>query len=536
MLFFIFSFLRQSFFFFCCFLFLAQGKTSESYSIPGTLYGPCHWASELYTENLVNQSWMFSSQIEESLGDLEEERKPTNIHDACFLASGVRGDQIWEPTSPVSPSRAHYYYCRSSDGIPESYMEVEDSHGQLRQVFPRSFCLNKNYIELTSNAFHQMARCFEFDAEGYRQLFALFNHESAFILNKRSHTGASCYGQLTSHAIDLINKVIFFRGIKQSFASYSAIYDDVVRKCPSLADKVAPSEILTLEREERTTKAFEGIMRDFVKERRHICYGSHDPYFCLFYSMYTVKINLLRAGMMINRASEKTEEGGDAIGSIANFFPITANEVLVINGLLTRRETQETEERNWIFTSDKEAIVTLRKHSYDLNDLEIKKVNLFDDGENFSFKWALAHFIYNGGYRGIGLSFRNFITSFKKKIGEPCSRLTEEMCSYRFALLEQKSPLDFEVFKLYFKDHLQHHYNSRKQRRRREVANFLDKIQDHMAYFLNRNGLLRSYLQAAFLPENDNFQINEITESNFPEMNQLLYLKDFVRDSCHLSF
>lgn len=65
-------------------------------------------------------------------------------------------------------------------------------------------CITDASVKRISEVFHGGSRCSQMNPD---QLFPLFNHESRFVPNAQSGTGASCFGQMIGIAVKEVNRV-----------------------------------------------------------------------------------------------------------------------------------------------------------------------------------------------------------------------------------------------------------------------------------------------------------------------------------------
>ena len=71
--------------------------------------------------------------------------------------------------------------------------------------YPRRPCFSQLYTAMTMKAFYDISQCLEIDEH---LAFSLFFHESRFIINIKSHTGALCYSQVTGDAVTDFNLLL----------------------------------------------------------------------------------------------------------------------------------------------------------------------------------------------------------------------------------------------------------------------------------------------------------------------------------------
>lgn len=270
----------------------ASGKVSAD--IP---YEECNWKSKEYTERIVKDAYlqtMKTGNICEECS-LEDNRasvttssqiNASNLKDAlefpipfeCFFAAATR-------KFSTKGSKRRFYYCESPENkAPKEAMKVIKK-GKIKYIYPRSPCFNEAYISLIANSFHYMAQCFGFNRKERQNLFSLFNHESSFIFNKKSGTGARCIGQITKDTVLTMNKYIYMSN-DELLRSYHNIYREALENCPDLNIKARLPAILSEESNPTYSK-----LKKINKSLRVTCLTTQDPYACFFYSMYNYQVN-----------------------------------------------------------------------------------------------------------------------------------------------------------------------------------------------------------------------------------------------------
>ena len=390
---------------------------------------------------------------------------PSDIPVECFFASTVRGANLYEA------GEDQFTYCEKDSKNPGN-MELIDDQNRQRFIFPRRACLNEDYIELTARAFNETADCFGFNREAKEDIFRLFNHESSFLHNIKSSEGAKCYGQLTGIAIKEINTQIYFRDMKEPHP-YSHIYEDVIKKCPNLKSKVLNTE-LTKTREELGGKSYDRL-EEILKKTPISCKLTQDPYACLFYAFYNIRLNILAIGDLLNSPSSyPLENQGISQILIEQFhLPIKLNEMLVV--------TANHLERTLVFKDDKEVAPFLKKpRKENLDSFNAQKVPLFANEKEVLE--IFSHWAYNGGISIVTDTdyMKGFIEGIKLSVAAPCS--SREQCPDRFSIIEGKG-LATDDIKRKFRAYIGKKYklNGTKE----QVASFLDDINKDIKYLHN---------------------------------------------------
>ena len=434
----------------------------------GFPYEQCTWRDQAQTRELTNNFANYS------LGDpiVENDNCDTVINDIigshitdqisaiaasnqldkgysplCFLASNWRGDRLW---GPQEGGKA-YYHCPR--GKKQLHVRAVNNKGKIKNIYTRSFCHNRNYVQTISKAFNEVSQCFDLSPEQKKYIFALFNHESSFHLNKRSNTGARCLGQMTMAAIKDVNRDI---------NNKDTVSQKLFKRCPKLVEKVVPQEILKKE------LSWKKIKRITNKNRKKLdCALTHNPYSCLFYSIYFVK--------HYERIFNKMMEGDSEDHWSADFeipqdieeryeFPIQMGEILHVVG------TCKTVKGSWLFQRNDKAYNFFKKCGFDKR-LNARKVEIFE-GFNDMIKWDVLLTSYNGGSSILMTYFPHFMRTVKKNIVKACKNPTR--CPYRKSI-ELGRPLLSKNFFDKFQKYLLENYNAG-SKRKNEVANFALKV------------------------------------------------------------
>jgi len=406
----------------------------------------------------------------------QESIKNTNLSEKdipleCFFASAVRGANLYG-------SNDNFYYCEENANRP-SDMTVTDDQENTRTISAQRACINRDYVFLTAKVFNKTADCFGFNKAEKEVLFKLFNHESSFLHNVKSSTGARCYGQLTGVAIKEINKQIYFSNSSNPLP-YSFIFDEVIERCSSLREVVLDPELY----EERDRKSF-GHFNTIVSRLPTVCKLTQDPYSCLFYALYNFKMNELKTEKELKTAT--THFNTPELFKETFSLPILLGEMRGVTGT-----------RDMIFWDDREIWNTLNNHP--LESLSnIKTLPLFenqDEVRDLFTVWA-----YNGGIT-IADYMRDFIKDLKKNIAKPCSSDSQnKICQYRFAVKQGQGIATTDIEKD-FQDYISRHYQvpstysrDRARKRRHEVSNFTSHVQSSLEYLYDKNGRFRYHLK-----------------------------------------
>ncbi|MDE0151990.1 MAG: hypothetical protein OXK80_05815 [Bdellovibrionales bacterium] len=227
-----------------------------------------------------------------------------DIEDICFLASSikgknnfkVRGSQYSCDDSRTSRNQ-RFYYCNGLQEVNscQTVMPAIDDDGNLRHIYPRPPCLSEDYIQTLSTGFNNMGYCFDLSSRELNDLFAIIHHESAFIPNSRSHTGAKCAGQLTTQALVNLNIDILL----EKDPAYP-IYMQAIEKCPYIQDVLIPTDLLTNDYYKDKSYAF--LNRE-LETMNFTCTLISDMSRCFFYSFVFHKKTIALMEQNISRLS-----------------------------------------------------------------------------------------------------------------------------------------------------------------------------------------------------------------------------------------
>ncbi len=460
-------------------------------------YERCDWRNKDFTDRLVDEySKSFSkteacmdciarpTKTDQKAGffnwihRLRDSLKKESIPVECFFASASRA-------VPKLAGPENYYYCKSKNSRKNfTRRRLVDSKGKKRTLYPRQPCLSRSYALMTHEAFHYMTDCFDFSKKEKDYLFALFNHESSFILNNKSHSGARCYGQLTRDAVKDINKNIYLNS-----KPGNGIYRKALQKCADLNDNIFPLKILPADLGGPKGKRTHGRFKKTQEGLRVTCRLTQDPSACFFYSLYHIKNNMLILENNLSKTDKDVSKKAKISGKIKKdfLFPIQINEALYVKGTVTINGKKQ--KINWVLKDNNEVYKKMRAAQYNPQDLEIKKSQLFqfDRGK----KWDILYWMYNGGASVASKYLSEFIREEKKALFKKCGGPAR--CENGERVRQGHSwPFDTKKFKSY----LQSNYRKGKAplSRRKEVGEFVSNVKKDMRYLQNSNSL-KSHLE-----------------------------------------
>ncbi len=495
-------------------------------------YEKCNWKNKSYTDRLVKDSqlkkydrpqatficfnclknqlfnpatWEIQRLQNISQGLVGDQRS-ADIPSMCFLAGTLKArGRRW-----ADDGKGHsYYYCPNSRSnqinrsmtfsncsrrnrhactLHEPFVRKVGVH--YRNIPIRKPCLNQSYIDMTARAFNKTADCFGYKSlEDKKQLFAVMNHESAFILNKRANpinnipNTARCYGQIKNGIIEDINKYILYP--RPEWKRYKQIYKDVIKKCPSLKSKIIS---LSGTCQKSTAIKYTACLRKQTNSSALKCQTSQDPYSCLFYTIYNFKNNQVKFDRIMRKKSLNNYKFFNNRLNTDFKLPVQLNEMVSVTGTITVRGVKR--KINYVMRDNKEIYSVFGKSHvrYNIKNLKIKKVKLFKKKE---LKWAFSHLAHNGGQSIITTHLKDFIRNLKYKISinKIAQARKNTIGKYRKSMFNEK-PLNMSDLSTMFT-----HYartTKRKVSNRKEVSKFLNNINRSLNYLANNKNYLKN--------------------------------------------
>ncbi len=323
------------------------------------------------------------------------------LPDICFYAGMLR-----------HPRAVQFnYYCKNKD---------QKNPFTVRKYPP---CISRPYVQKTARAFNDLASCFGLSAKEKKEYFITLNHESAFILNAKSSTSARCYGQMTLDRASDINKYIYDIQKRSrptsSWGDYHDIYNHASARCPDLKKKLLPPDLLE---QNFTGKKWTEKLTRHTKNSPFTCNIIEDPYSCLFYSMFNLRISQ-------KDVEEKYNHPVDNLGSleipkdIQRHFQIfderlKLNELLSVKGFTTVGGKRT--EVSWLLLPE-EVYSLFVKHKKPFKELRVQRVTLFPPEP---LKHHFAHTAHNGGHTVGKSKFVGFMKQTRRALsnGTSCNR------------------------------------------------------------------------------------------------------------------
>lgn len=222
----------------------SNGKAKESFK---DLEGQCS-CHRFYLEDIFSK-YGFENSFE----------TPTfsGVSKTCFILGLKKAELQGGPFK-------HSGYLRCKNNKPKECLVDKSCQARSCRYASRP-CVNKKYVSVMHGAFLEVNKCLGLDA---RLTFPLYMHESQLHVSRRSWTGALCSGQMTSIAVEDVN-----RG---SLASYKNNPD-----C------------------KKVFKHFKALKTQVVKGRYRMtnsarCGITSNPYSCFMYSLLVYKKNFNR--------------------------------------------------------------------------------------------------------------------------------------------------------------------------------------------------------------------------------------------------
>ena len=391
----------------------------------------------------------------------------------CFLAASLRG--VSEYVVPESRSA----YCADESFENKAYT------GQKKH------CINKAYGDMVSKAFLDMSYCFNLSEQDQVDFFHLINHESGFILNAKSETGARCLGQLTEDYVEEVNETI--KGKRDS--RFVRFYEETLNRCPGLEEKILPKF-------------------DYLD-----CKTTHDPHICLFYTFFDLKKNYDMISKALNEPLDYMGNRGAFSKSMKKFFqlPLKLNEVLLVKGVLRGKKV------NWVFWDDSELFGLMRKNKWteqEMESLEVTKLPLFQNSDKIAR--MINYWAHNGGGSVARNMGRIMVRRLKQDISIGCPETSKtRTCLFRKKLQNGKALSSGEVYP-YFRSYVRKKYPAGSSRKR-QVANYVRNIVSDSEVLFDEESDRKEKYQKDFLDTQSNLDGTKKDQHQFV---------DYVREVC----
>ena len=339
---------------------------------------------------------------------------------------------------------------------------------------------------------------------------------------------------------------------------YGDIFVNAEKKCPDLlSKKVFPQKIMTYRSEDNKFKKLQSVEIDIIsltdisftdlnkipdennksknedkidkaqflenisdKDTKFTCALTHDPYTCMLYSMYYVKMNAKNFEDRLSETPDPDKYISEKFKSL--FQNKKIYEITVVQGTVKKQTTDDTEQIS-VFdyqtikkgfyqdgcnksscsqvSADCSADSNFSKcfddhccHEYEYTigkeegQLNIKHVPLFSKKLLRSFAIQTAHNYGDGFNKGVLFKFLQFL---KRKIADEkaCTNPKESRCnSYRKLLLEGKSLTEDDLF-YEFENFITETGNP-------ESKDFAKKVRGNLNYLKNPNNKLRTNVKS----------------------------------------
>ena len=434
-------------FFSCLFVLGFSGQAySESLVFP---YQKCNKQNVNYTERVTSEQAITeakhcfdcqesSPSINATFKQLTKNFYSSVIPKQCFLAIALRGNRIFPNDRYVS--------CSEND------LRQFDGHTK--------FCIDENYVDMIHEAFAKMSQCFNFNVIRQKKVLNLINQESGGVLNITSPTAARCLGQLTIDYVKEINRHIRSRKYSNPL-KYSEIYDEVIKRCPDLRNKVL--------------KNINSIT----------CQTTQDPYICLFYTFFGLEKNHRTIQDNINAVTDYmgTREFSDSEKQIFQ-LPLRVNEILNVKAILDGKEI------HWTFWDDSELYDTLRRSKRQIVILKANKIPLFKNQEDIVS--LFNYWTHNGGNSISKTRVIPMVERLKKSIARSCKENSKKpICLLRHQIQNGQSLSTASTWSFFEKDILRNYPASRT--RKKEVAYYIrDMANTNKQTFVYEEGSLQT--------------------------------------------
>ena len=171
---------------------------------------------------------------------------------------------------PISCKDVNNTHLTCSDELkyrPDDFKQLDGCNKGA--AYPTRPCFSQLYTAMTMKAFYDVSQCLGVDEN---LAFAILFHESRFVINIKSYTGALCYGQVTGDAVTDVNLLLEGR-----------LYSDLQ---PFVEPNLCPQAWEHFRKIE-TTKS---VTRYVFSSAQDQCHLNLNPYTCFFYAMGYLKI------------------------------------------------------------------------------------------------------------------------------------------------------------------------------------------------------------------------------------------------------
>ena len=521
----------------------------KNYFVPGPQCGGPIWH-----QNELEQTKKLAKHV--TAAQCEAVHQDTyKIPKACFFASSIAGLNQFSP-----PEKNAYYFCNHEykmGGIEVSGCEPQNScqlentlHPDLYQdqkeqeakkFCNSSPCINKSYIDHTAGAFNRITDCFGFTSKKDKEkIFALFHHESRFLINKvekdiciktgadsnskdcktkrkkedRKISTARCYGQVENQVIIDMNKYLHFGHkeaqipVEKNF-DYGAIYHEALKRCPFLIQAIVPDprkfQDTVIDSDDDPNTDSDNTFLKLHQEQAEaiICRTSQDPYSCLFYAIFNLKVNMKRMSNKIKEAIPfpSNVPWPSVIQEKIPDKPLI-NEMLMLTGTLNTTSGEPVTVQEYMRNNRGLKENLEKPHIRSLDGLSVVKTKLFDvDQSREELVWAFAFFSHNGGLGVIRPQFAAFIADLKDKIADSkhknCNKdkLTEH--EYNKCQRYKRYRSSIQAGKpLTAKELIEEFSRIKEEEGNTQLSEFVEHVNGDLAAFSNQRNTLTNALTA----------------------------------------
>ena len=396
-----------------------------------------------------------------------------DIAPVCFYAGMLRS---------ANAVRTNYECNSKNQGNPNV---VRGGNGQP--------CFTENYVNETARAFNKMTSCFGLSDEEKQNAFATLNRESAFTLNARSATKARCYGQITMPRFKDLNKYIYFDKEK-TWSLYHNVYKEAKDNCPDIDKKIIPKDLMPKSQSSKSSRTIKKLEEDSEKAPM-TCSLTRDPYSCMFYSLYNLKISMVEFDRWFENPPdlEMSEELEKDFGNIER------NKMMLIQGPIVRTRPARKETVTWLMADDNEVHHVFQVNRTGYNSVTLKRttVEVFDKDD---LRRHFVHTAHNGGNSIANDHFVTFMRKFKRKVSKSSCNKDATCRGYRQAIAKGEK-LGLEVLRKEWEKY------SRLTSLNSESRRFMTNIDQNMIDIQNSDQIKRN-LRKLLAPQKQTEELN----------------------------
>ena len=416
------------------------------------------------------------------------------IDPICFYAGSLRG--------------------KNSFSSEEDFSSCEDysSPNPTRGHSENGACLSQEYSEKFALLFEQMTNCFSLSQKEKNNFFKILNHESAFMPNARSESGARCLGQLTEDTFKDTSIRMTLRINYPDDTNYALYkdYDLLNGKCPYLDNYTIPPKIREnvidsvynninpeYDRVKYTYTQFLGINEADQKHFWYECKILSNPVQCLLYSTlyYKLSLNQFDHAFIPKERRSRTNSLNTASNEERNKFQEHINEHsigLSLNEIYVFKD-EEKSSNPMVFISTGGAYEKFIQDDFSPT-ASIKKVRLLSPEDFDRMKDLTLQLAHNVGQAMTRNEVEYLLNDIKEYIATPDNE-------YRKMILEGKT-LPFELIEQSFIEAA----IQLAPKRREEVGKYASKVKRDMDYVFGKDeeSSLKTHFKKYLESDNEN--------------------------------